>query len=170
MQENEFSIIVRTDHLPNEGKVIKASADKQQLIAIAQRLKVLGINRFDLEAKVIPISKHKVHVIGHVEGVVKQNCAVTMAEIESPVADDFEVIYERSSDTSVPLKEIDFSPDEVDTEELIDNKIDVGELAVEYFSLSINPYARAEGAVFTDKIEPKEINNPFSVLEKLKKS
>lgn len=169
MQENEISIIVRTDHLPNDGKVVKASANEEQLSALTTRLGVLKVEKFDLEVTVKPITKHKVHVVGHVSGIVKQNCAVTLAEIESPVADNFEVIYESVPDDYVPLKEIDISPDEVETEDLIDNKIDVGELAVEYFSLSIDPYARAEGAVFTDKIEPKEENNPFSVLEKLKK-
>ncbi|MCQ2966140.1 MAG: DUF177 domain-containing protein [Alphaproteobacteria bacterium] len=170
MQENELSIIVRTDHLPNDGKVIKASATEQQRANLASRFGVISVESFDLEVTVKPITKHKIHVTGHVSGIVKQSCAVTLAEIENPVSDDFEVIYESVADDYVPLKEIDISPDEVETEDLIDNKIDVGELAVEYFSLSINPYARAEGAVFVDKIEPKEEDNPFSVLEKLKKS
>lgn len=167
----EFSYIVDTTRLPSAGQKVSVSANEDARRALAKRLSLEYITSLTVEVLVKPVNKRQVRLTGTVEGVVGQICVVSLQPFESAVKTDFSVLFESEPSDSVLKTEIDldFSEDE-DKDVLSDNKIDVGETAVEYFSLALDPFPRAPDAVFTDRIEPKEKENPFAVLGKLKKS
>lgn len=167
----EFSYIVDTTRLPAAGLKVSAAADGAALTALAKRLSLEYLKSLTVEALVKPVNKRQVRLTGTVEGVAGRICVVSLRPFESVVKEDFSVLFEAQEAEDVRKTEIDldFSEDE-DKDDLINNKIDVGETAVEYFSLALDPFPRAPDAVFTDRIDAGEKENPFAVLEKLKDS
>lgn len=167
----EFSYIVDTTRLPAAGQRVSVSADEASLRALADRFSLEYIRSLTVAALVKPVNKRQVRLTGTVEGVVGQICVVSLQPFESEVKTDFSVLFESEPSDSLSKTEIDldFSDDE-DKDVLVNNKIDVGETAAEYFSLALDPFPRAPEAVFSDRIESDEKENPFAALGKLKKS
>jgi len=126
---------------------------------------------------------------------VVQSCVVTLEPVAAHVAQGFEVDYlpEGAEQGNAGISdsngydgdgfdgdyvegEIFIDVDEVDPPEvLIGNEIDVGAVIAENLSLALDPYPRArEAEIDADQIERQNeelaADNPFAVLQKLKKN
>ncbi len=158
LPQSEWFSPVRADDVPSDGKVlhIKASAAQQKEIA-----KRLDVRRIDpLEADILVSSQnggHTLHISGTVKATVIQDCVVSNDPIESVIEEPFEAWYANHEKAASfaraqhKLKAIE-EGDEVqmleecdDPEPLIDGQVDVGEVAIQFLSLAINPYPRKDG-------------------------
>ena len=168
----EFSYIIDTARLPAKGENVEISANDAQKKALAKRLGLEKIDSFQVDALVRPLNKHQVRATGTVKGKISQTCVVSLQPFDAEVEDSFNVLFEEPNPADLTLNEIDLdmSDEEEDVDVLENNKIDLGEIAVEYFSLALDPFPHAPNARFSDKIEDEPRKNAFSALEKLKKS
>ena len=167
----EFSYIIDITRLPAKGENIKIQADDAQKKALERRLGLEKIDSFCVDALVRPLNKHQVRATGTVKGKITQTCVVTLQSFDAEVEDSFNVLFEEPNPADLTLNEIDLdmSDEEEDVDVLENNKIDLGEVAVEYFSLALDPFPHAPDVCFSDKIEDEPRKNAFSALEKLKK-
>ncbi len=118
-------------------------------------------------------------IAGTFTAIVRQECVVSLEPFEEGLEETFVVRYLPQKALTAYEKDDEVMVGEVTDEDppelLPSSGIDIGELAVEYLSLSLDPYPRKPGA---DKSPiprenslssaPKE--NPFSVLKDLKKT
>ncbi|MFP4098454.1 MAG: YceD family protein [Alphaproteobacteria bacterium] len=128
-----------------------------------------------------PVSK-VIHVAGKINAEVQQRCVVTLEPVAEHIEDEFEAWFAQPSDAvSFTKARIErMSPQEKneqpmleecdDPEKIIDGKIDLGELATQHLSLSLNPYPRKEEAVHDNQDKPLTDNqemykNPFAALK-----
>ncbi len=166
---------------------IRASAE--QCRDVARRLKVAGLD--DLQAELTlqrQPGSHIIHVAGLVGALVTQNCVITAEPLNNRVEEDIEAWYSdeenivslaraRRDQTALMAEgEIPVADEKDDPEPVADGEIDVGELAVQYLSLAIDPYPQKEGAAHPQTDEKEEEaarehgwHNPFAALKDWKK-
>lgn len=166
----EFSYIIDTTRLPAKGETVEIQANDAQKRALEQRLGLEKIDSFCVSALVRPLNRHQVRATGTVKGKITQTCVVSLQPFDAEVADSFNVLFEEPNPADLNVNEIDLdmSDAEEDVDVLENNKIDLGEVAVEYFSLALDPFPHAPDAQFSDKIDDEPRKNAFSALEKLK--
>ena len=167
-KNSELSCIVDVRRLPTKGFFQKIEANETECQMIASRLRLMKV--LDLKANVSVTGNSVYEVKGHFVGHIVQPCRMTLEPITQEVKGDFKEFFASISakDYDASLLNINMDADEI--EPLENNRIDVGELLIEYFSLAIPAYAEKEGAdhSFPFDDEPEEKTSPFAVLEKLK--
>jgi uncharacterized metal-binding protein YceD (DUF177 family) len=122
-----------------------------------------------------------VHIKGQIKAEIVQNCVVSLDPVLSTIEDDFEAWF-ADPQAAVSLtkarhdresisghSEVKMLDEKDDPEEIIDDKIDLGELVTQHLSLSVEPYPHAEGVDFENKatkdFDDNEVNNPFAALK-----
>lgn len=184
ISETEWSHFFDVGELEGGRSALSISPDEEARKRLAQRLGLVSLDA--LKADIV-ISRRSgeatYHVKGHLEASLTQSCVVTLEPISSSIVDDFEAWFadpeaaisiarlrhERQSRTG--HGEVPILSERDDPESLVDGKLDLGELATQYLSLSINPYLHAEGVVFEvgDDVQAKEtsdaLRNPFAALK-----
>jgi len=165
----EFSYMVDINRISANGTVLNLSADKSQCEALAKRFGLISVLELQAHIALSRINKKRVRVNGSFDAKVVQECGITLKPFEQRVQDKFAVVFSSEEETSVRKNEIDLDMDDEDDIEFFQgDKIDVGELVSEYFSLALDPFPHAPEAVFQSEIDDKNEKNAFSVLEKLK--
>ena len=127
---------------------------------------------------------------GKLVAVITQLCVVTLDEFDSEIEQSIDLQFappqrreslqkvpgSRQTGRRTPIPEVAPTPvrgsDEADgPDPIIDGKIDLGAIAVEFLTLARDPYPRKPGVRFEDTLvgqteEPEA--SPFAALEKLK--
>ena len=162
----EFSHLIKDDELSTSSKQFDISADSSECAAIAQRIGVLSVESLTAHISCTIESGHIIHVTGQFTAHITQECVVTLEPIQSVISDECEGWYsdhehiasfKKAQYEAKSKKEFIETPilDEKDDPEPLENGyVDVGELVVQFLSLSINHYAHKEG-VSLDKIAPQ---------------
>lgn len=156
--DQEWPHKIETDRIGAAPLRISIQADEEVCRDVARRLRVVGLS--DLKADFV-IKKASgtllIEVKGKVCADVSQSCVVTLAPVQSHVCEEFTAYYSdndraisfarakherqgRVADAELPILD-----EASDPEPAADGLIDIGELAVQYLSLGINPYPRGEG-------------------------
>lgn len=164
--------------LPTKSKrVIVEEASEDERALIAEGLGVLEINRFHIDAKLIPAGDGVWRAAGTVTADVVQSCVVTLAPVAATVLEPFDRVFSRFAEEDTPI-DIDIDYDQDDPPEPLGDGVDIGAVAVEALSLGLDPYPRAPGAAFQTiraappGVEPlsPDIAKPFAGLASLKKT
>jgi hypothetical protein len=113
-------------------------------------------------------TKRGVRVEGQVEANIRQICVVSLEPFEAKIEEKVDLLYaqEPARHKSEELRgEITVSLDEEDPPEpIIDGKIDLGAVTLEFLVLGLDPYPRKPGVeLVVEKTEEKP-PSPFSVL------
>ncbi len=165
-----FNLIIKVDEIGSRVREISISADEKGRKDISERMGLVDIKSFDVDVKVKRIGKqNKFKVNGVFNSLVVQNCVVSLENFDKKYSDKFSVIFEEEH-TKPELEDV-FDADSDDIEYIVDGKLDIGEIILEYFSLSLDDNPKKNGAKFDERIEAKpeeSKNNPFMVLKKLK--
>lgn len=173
----EFSVPVRLEDIGDDGTICDIAADADERAALARRFGLVSLDRLDAHIELKWIEADDVlELSGTLSADVVQTCVVTLDPVASTVEAPIELLFARDLDAAGDL----IDPEEA--EPLEGNEIDVGEIAAEELSLSLDPYPRrpdidekalglGPGASLT--VEGEEApetgkNNPFEVLAKLK--
>jgi len=143
--------------------LIRASADECKKLAarfgfVALNLLEISYNATHLGGKTIDFK-----VIGAIKASLVQRCSVTLKEIPEEVDDtfSFRVVHpKQEKDFELELSEYE------DFEFSSDGILDLGEIAAQYLSLSVDPYPRFDAADVPMLATKK---NPFDVLAQLNK-
>lgn len=176
MEENpkpEFSYVVDVASLPTTGINRPIKPTEEERAAIAKRLGLQAVDRFDVRIEVRPWRGAGARMTASFEADIVQTCVVTLDPVPAHVSDSFEVRFlpARMIEDPKPGQELDLSPEEDDPEPLggdSGTSLDAGDLAVQYLSLALDPYPRKAGAAIPEEATAREEPSPFAVLASLK--
>jgi uncharacterized metal-binding protein YceD (DUF177 family) len=119
---------------------------------------------------VMPAGRGEVRVSGRVLAVVGQTCVVTLEQVENAIDEPIDLIFipaDAIADKRADDPEDDGGQDP--PEPIIDGKIDLAKLAVEFLILGVDPYPRKPGATFESVHTPPDpADHPFAGLAGLK--
>ena len=173
-----LSLPVTVSRLKSLGETVKAEADAAQCTELCERLGILAVHGFAIEARLTPWKKTGVRIEGHVSGAVEQACVVSLAPVAEQINEAFALTlvpagspFARKTDDK-DAGELVVDPEGEDPpEEFEGDEIDVGLYAEEFFALALNDYPRASGVEFSAHVEDDgsaASENPFAVLAGLK--
>ena len=166
-----FSHRIAVQTLPRTGQTTVLKATEPQMLAIAAFLDIPSVENLKAKILVAPSRGGSFRVTGLVEASVHQLCVVSLEAFPTEIREEIDVRFappdrlEAISKAEVERGLHDEDPPEL----LVDNGIDIGELAVEALALGLDPYPRKPG-VETPRLGDNDANeSPFAALAALKK-
>ncbi len=159
--------------LPESGRAIDIAPNAEEREAIAARLGLVALHDMRLHGQLRPLRRgFSAMLQGRLTASVTQSCIVTLDPVDAAVDEEIEVrlLTEAEADAR---SEVEIEADEDDVEIAEGGVVDVGDVAVQYLALSLDPYPRSPGAAEmplpeTADEEESSSPNPFAVLKKLK--
>jgi len=138
--ENEFSRILQTHGLGIAEKPLAYEATRNECQKIADRFKILAIKSFKITGAIQKLPDGFFQLKAALKAEVLQNDIATNEEFPQSIAENIVLVLAPKS--SVPKEEdLEVNEDAVETIPLgRDGSIDIGEIFVQYLSLSIDPY------------------------------
>ena len=188
-----FAHVFSVESLRERPIRIVLKADTDQLVAIAEVNALLAVNSLTATFDVARSGRAGAKVTGEIKARVTQTCGVTLEPFDDDVHETFELKYAPTAKahTEPRPRKTDFIKDTQDyhsrhevqgrviehhmneedpPEDLVDGKIDLGALVMEFFALGLDPYPRkpdAELARVAEGIPNLELNAPVGVEEKV---
>lgn len=182
--KSEWSHFVDAEDITSTEIKKVISASPQERKDLANRFDVPGIEHAEATLHIArQEGSHVIHLRGEIKADIQQVCVVTGEDIVSHVEDSFEAWYEDGEDVVSLQKvrrerlstgmdnEVKMPDEREEPEPVVDGKIDVGELAAQYLSLSIEPYPYKEGLTLSEEqknalaSETELRKNPFAALK-----
>jgi uncharacterized metal-binding protein YceD (DUF177 family) len=166
--EVSWSAPVVVADLEEDGLRVAVEASEAERSEIARVAGLRDLPILSAKFELTPLGHDEVRVVGEVNAVVGQSCIVTLERVENTVSEPVSLVF-------APQGAIPESPDqdEADAEDppepIINGRIDLAKLAVEFLILGIDPYPRKPGAVFEPVHTPPAVeDHPFAGLAALK--
>lgn len=170
----EFSRVIDTRALAEEGETFRYEASDAERAAIASWLSLITLRRLEATVDATPVAKGGVRLKVAFTADVVQSCVTTLEPLSTCLQEAFELLYlpeiPGQNSTSAVGITVDVDLDEDEPEVLIGDKIDAGAAITEHLVLALEPYPRKPGVVF-DSVRPavsKAPDGPFSALRELK--
>lgn len=178
----EWSHTVDVDTIEEKPLKLNISPNEEEVKALTKRLGVSGLDKFNV-ALSLKRQNQVIHVQGALSARVTQPCVVTLDPVETEIHDEFEAWYadpdaaisiakvRREREMDKGKADLPMLDENEDPEAIVDGEIDLGELATQYLSLSINPYVHADGVEYEygdeegDKKPSETRENPFAALK-----
>ena len=182
--ENEWTYNFEIEQLTDEPLILAISPDEEICKRLTKRLDIEDLKslRADLEIE-REAGFARIHIRAVLKAQIIQICIISAEPVEVYLEEDFEAWF-ADPDGAVSLTkvrrerqvdktgvEIPLLEEHEDPEDIIDGKIDLGELVVQFLSLAIDPYPYApghepEGDEDTRSVaKAGEIPNPFAALK-----
>lgn len=171
MTSPEFSRIVTVTEAA-QGRDVAVQADAAARSRIAARLGLIDVARFDVTAEIRAVAGG-IAAKGKVQAEVVQRCAATDLPVPATLTEDFDLKYLRDIDAAggADEEEIEISDADCDILPLEDERIDLGEAAVQTLSLALDPFPRhpdADQILAAKGVLSEEAAGPFAALAKLR--
>jgi hypothetical protein len=164
---------VLADNVSRAGVSREYKATAADCTAVAEYLGIQAVNRLSLTCRLSRRDSGRIRVRGTLEAEAVQACVVTCEPVTETVREDVEADFaaepdEESGETDLHVCMDDTGPPELMTS----GRVELGALAVELLSLSLDPYPRAPGAEFRAPADDKDAAaaSPFAALSALKRS
>jgi len=170
----EYAYPVDVASLPATGIDRPIRPTEEERAAIARRLDLQSLDRFDIRIEVTPWRGSGARLKASFEADVVQTCVVSLEPVPATVKDSFDVRFLPAAMLAEPGEgeELEISPDDDDAPEPLGGDtgtvLDAGDVAVQYLSLALDPYPRKEGAVIPEEAASEAEPSPFAVLAALK--
>jgi uncharacterized metal-binding protein YceD (DUF177 family) len=153
-----------------DGARLDLSADEAERRAIAERLGLAGLERFDAHV-VLHREGERVRAEGRIKAALEQSCVASGEPVPARVDEAFELLF-LPEPTGTPDEEIELSEEDCDVVFLDGAAIDLGAALADTLALSLDPYPRspqAEAALQEAGVLREEQAGPFAALAALKK-
>jgi hypothetical protein len=157
---------IAVSELPRGGIEIEIEANARERADIARRFDLLGVEALAGIYHVDPIARG-VRVTGEVVARIRQTCVVSLDAFESALREPVLLTFGTDADAGrIGAGQVEISPEEEDPPEpLLDGKIDLGAVTLEYLALGLDPYPRKPGAKFEhENSEAERPASPFAAL------
>ena len=176
MRPNHAHPRLELKHLvQNRGVNFDLTLSEVDISEIIEQLELLSLRKIKFSGTILPIGKGDWRLSGELGATVEQACSLTLAPVRSRIDTPVVRNFRKSRITlshSGPKHEIP----EDDSEEQLEDVIDLARVFSEALSLALPDYPRAEGAELkTAEFAPPgvtpltdEAARPFSVLAGLK--
>lgn len=188
-ENQEWLNIIESDDIGSACVKINVSPPQSFYPVLCRRLGLHSIEMFSAELKLQRNNVNKViNVNGEISAKIHQKCVVTAGPVQETVTEIFEawfkdpnqaVSFEKAKRERMSRKEqekLQVIDEYDDPEDIVEGKIDLGELVMQYFSLALSPYPRLDGAEYDGDTlglgaAPEgSYDNPFAALKDWKKS
>ncbi len=167
----EFSRPVRLERIGRATLEQSITATVEECRAVSERLQIPGVARLSARVMLEPAKEGVIAVTGTLKATVTQVCVASGDPFPSDLTSQIHARF-----TTDPSLITEFDPEAVDPDdewddiELVeDGAIDIGELAVQYLSLALDPYPHKPDAEWRDPQPDVKPVSPFAVLAGLKK-
>ncbi len=170
-----FSRIIRVDSIPEEGQTVALEATAAERKALADLHELPSIEALTASLTLEPAPRGAVRVTGAVHARLTQICVVSLDPFPATIDEEIDVRFVPRAEGTGQARRTREPPassmaEEDEPDPIIDGRIDLGALAVEFFSLGLDPYPRKPGTVFEPPPDGQENVSPFSALAERKKS
>ena len=155
-----------------DGERVELAADEPALAAIADRLGLLALERFEAHA-VLSRDGERIEARGRVQAALQQSCVATGEPVHQHVDEPFEIAFLPEPRTAGGDEEIELSEEECDVAFYEGAAIDLGAAVADTLALAIDSYPRsaeAEASLKEAGVLSEEQAGPFAALAKLKTS
>ncbi|NDA48385.1 MAG: DUF177 domain-containing protein [Alphaproteobacteria bacterium] len=159
---------------------VDIAATPEERVAIAHVLVVESVENLTAHFKVTRLARSVMHVQGEVQARLVRLCGVSLEPFEVAVTEPIDLKFAPENSAVAPGKDqaaiaesLILSMDEDPPDPIIDGKIDLGAVSVEFIALGLDPYPRKPGIEFdlgSSQPEPIEPDSPFAVLAGLRAS
>ena len=169
--QKDFSYPLKSEELGQCEQKYTLKADKGQLEFLTDVLQVPSVKSFEANIWLKFYKKRGIlDVWGNINANIGLVSVISLDEFDKLHQTDFKITY----DTNATYEEIKEQDDDImaDIPDIITNgEINLADIAIEQLALILDDYPRKAGEVFDEVIEDVSPirNNPFAVLEKLKK-
>ena len=168
---DDFAHRLRLDQI-REGQRIGLVADEAERKAVAERLGLPRIERFEAHAALSRVGD-VVRVRGRVAAALDQSCVVTGEPVAAHVDEPFEIAFVPAPEGGAPDEEVELGSADCDVVFHDGATIDLGEAVADTLALALDPYPRsagAEAALRDAGVLSEEQAGPFAALAQLKKT
>ena len=162
-------------HLPlnqiRDGQRLDLVADEAERAVVADRLRLLGLERFEAHA-VLSRDGEQVRAEGRVRANVEQACVATGEPVPAHVDEPFAMLF-RPEPAVGADEELELDEQDLDVIFHDGAAIDLGSALADTLSLSLDPYPRspqADDALREAGVLTEEQASPFAALAALKGS
>jgi uncharacterized metal-binding protein YceD (DUF177 family) len=168
--EVTWSIPVVVAELDNAGRRVSLEANDAERAEIARVAGLRDLPKFSAAFELTPLGRDEVRLVGQVDAVVGQSCVVTLDRVENVVSEPVNLIFvPASAIAETSGTDADEEPTDDPPEPIVNGRIDLAKLAVEFLILGIDPYPRKPGATFEPvNAAPAPEEHPFAGLAALK--
>ena len=153
-----------------DGDRIDLSAGETECAAIADRLGLRALDRFDAHA-VLARDGRKIRATGRIKASLEQSCVATGEPVPAHVDEAFDIMFLPEPRTGRADEEIELGSDDLDTMFHDGSAIELGSAIVDSLALALDPYPRSAGAAAALKeagVLSEEEAGPFAALAALK--
>ena len=169
--QKDFSYPLKIEELGQNEQTYRLVADKEQLEFLRDVLQVPAVNSFEVVIKLkFQKKKGQLQVWGDVKSNIGLISVISLDHFDKLYQTSFEVLYDTNA-TYEDIKEQDVDI-MADIPDIVENgEINLVDIAIEQLALVLDDHPRKEGEVFDEIIEDVGAvrNNPFAILEQLKK-
>jgi len=166
-----WSVPLAVTDVPEAGRHLDLVADPQTRAAVAKLAGVTAVARLSASFDVTLRGRDGLHVVGSVSATVGQTCVVTLDPLENEIEEPIDLVFVPAaavSPTEHGAAEVEVTAEDA-PEPLINGRVDLGAIAIEFLLLAIDPYPRKPGAVFEPPPSDDDSAHPFAALSALKK-
>ena len=160
-----FSEVVRINEI-GAGLTRHLVPDDAARARIVKALDLATLASLEADVSILP-SRGGWTLSGQVTAVAEQVCGITLEPLPVRIDERFSIDLIEASVREPDEVEVEVSLDDDAPDVIEDGRIDLGQYAVEQFSLALDPFPRKPGAEFVQPEEPAEIS-PFAVLKAFK--
>lgn len=153
-----------------DGDRMDIVADDDERHAVAERLGLLNLDRFEAHA-VLSRDGQKVRANGRLKAALQQSCVATGEPVPAHIDEPFELRFMPEPKGRGPEEEVELSEDDLDTIFHDGSAIDLGGAIADTLALSLDPYPRSAGAEAALKeagVMTEDEASPFAALAALK--
>lgn len=168
---DDFAHRLKLDQL-HDGQRIDLNADEAEREAVAERLGLPRLKRFEAHAALSRIGD-VVRVRGRVAAALDQSCVVTGEPVAAHVDEPFEIAFVPAPPEGAADEEIELGEADCDVVFHDGATIDLGGAVADTLALALEPYPRsagAEAALRDAGVLTEEQASPFAALAQLKKT
>jgi uncharacterized metal-binding protein YceD (DUF177 family) len=160
-------------HLPlaqvRDGEPLDLTADEAERGAIAERLRLPSLGRFDAHVT-LTRDGERVGATGRIRAQLEQSCVATGEPVPAAVDEPFELLFLPEPHTAAD-EEIELSEGDCDVVFHDGAAIDLGSALADTLALALDPYPRcadADTALREAGVLSEEQAGPFAALAKLR--
>lgn len=167
----------RIDEISKDSRSYSRAGDANERAHLAELLNLLSCDAVSASYTLKALENDAIALKGSLRAGGQQPCVVTLDPVPFDIREDFDVVFQRRTETQVQDGQDELEEYEVssvqDIETYSGSVIDVGRVVFDHFSASLDPYPRAPGAKLEASVEGERVEStthPFAALEKLKRN
>ena len=153
-----------------DGDRLDLVADADECAAVANRLGLLGLDRFGAHA-VLTRDGQTVRATGRLKASLTQACVASGDRVDARIDEAFTLKFMPAPVVTAPEEELELEGDDLDTLFYDGAAIDLGEAIADSLALAIDPYPRSPAAAEALReagVIGEEEAGPFAALAALK--